>query len=178
MRTNALAAILALVLVPMLASCRDAPKPHTPPANEIPAAGAQGDTRVNATIDSSPDTPGPAAPDLAAREDSLRSALRSLLAGPSAEQREAGAASWFSDTTANALREVEVDGGPVVVDLDGDLPRLIPGASSSAGSEMLLAHLDSVVFGLPWVEAVEYRMAGSCAAFWEWLQRECAVVTR
>lgn len=178
MRTKELGAILALMLVPMLASCGDAPEPHTPPAKETSAAGAPGDTRAGTTIDSSPHTPGPTARHPAAREDSLRSALRSLLAGPSAEQRAAGAHSWFSDTTADALREVEVDRGRVVVDLDGDLHELIPNASTSAGSGILLADLDSVVFGFPWVEAAEYRMGGSCEAFWEWLQRECAVVTR
>ena len=55
---------------------------------------------------------------------------------------------------------------------------LIPNATSSAGSEQLLSSLDSTVFRVPNVTAVEYRLNGSCDAFWEWLQRGCTVVRR
>jgi hypothetical protein len=34
------------------------------------------------------------------------------------------------------------------------------------------------VFQFDWVRSVEYRLDGSCDAFWEWLQRSCQVVTR
>lgn len=186
MPTNGWGAILVLVLVPLLATCGDAPDPgpagNATPAADPPAADARRDTGADTgtssrAVDSPADPPGATA-DTAAREDSLRGALESLLAGPSAEQRAAGVDSWFSHTTADVLRGVEVDGGRVVVDLDQDLAELIPNASTSAGSAMLLAQLDSVVFRFPWVEAVEYRMGGSCDAFWEWLQRACGTVTR
>lgn len=173
MRTEPLAAILMLVLVPILAGCGDAPAPAPPPSADAPAPADSVVEGPRATI-----AADEAREAREAREDSLRSALRSLLAGPSAEERAAGDFSWFSDTTANALRDVDFDGGHVVVDLDADLDRLIPNASTSAGSEILLGDLDSVVFRFPWVETVEYRMGGSCDAFWEWLQRGCDVVTR
>jgi hypothetical protein len=76
------------------------------------------------------------------------------------------------------LGSVEVDSGRVIVDFSDSLPRLIPGAGSSAGSEALLAALDSTIFQFPWAVSAEYRLGGSCEAFWEWLQRECAVVER
>lgn len=60
----------------------------------------------------------------------------------------------------------------------GDLQRVIPGAGSSAGSRDLLDALHATAFQFPWVEAVEYRMEGSCPRFWNWLQRECRVVPR
>ncbi len=108
----------------------------------------------------------------------VRSALESLVAGPAAEERRAGLTSWFGDDTRNALRDVRTEADRVIVDFDETLPQLIPGAGSSAGSEVLLGALDSTVFQFPGVAAVEYRLGGSCDAFWEWLQRECGVVRR
>ena len=108
----------------------------------------------------------------------LETALRLLLRGPTPEERAAGIDSWFSEETAGALGSVTVDSvGRAVVDF-GNLPLLIPGASSSAGSEMLLQQLNGTVFRFPEIESVEYRVEGSCQRFWEWLQYECRVVER
>lgn len=100
----------------------------------------------------------------------LEAALREMLKGPSDSARAAGTHSWFSDTTAGALRSVTVDGaGGAIVDF-ADLRRLIPNASTSAGSGMLLRELNATVFAVPEIQRVEYRIEGSCEAFWEWLQ--------
>jgi Sporulation and spore germination len=104
-------------------------------------------------------------------------ALSALVAGPRAEERAAGIGSWFSDSTARSLAGTELRDGFLVVDFRG-LARVIPGAGSSAGSSQLLTSLDSTVFQFPVVDSVEYRLDGSCAAFWEWLQRGCMVVSR
>jgi hypothetical protein len=120
-----------------------------------------------------PATEAPAAP----LEVDLAEALEALLEGPSRDEREAGRFSWFSDETAGMLRSVEVDGeGRAVVDFH-DLRPVIPGASSSAGSEALVDELNGAVFRFPGVTSVEYRIDGSCSAFWEWLQYDCQVVT-
>lgn len=116
--------------------------------------------------------------DAGARLDSLRWALQELVAGPPREERPTRVHSWFGDDTRDVLRGVELEAGRVVVDFEANLSRLTPGANSSAGSQLLLEQLDSTVFQFPWVDSVEYRLGGSCAAFWEWLQRECAAVTR
>lgn len=110
--------------------------------------------------------------------DSLRGALEALLAGPTASERSRGLDSWFGDETRGMLREVRREGGRAVVDFRGSLPSAIPGAGSSAGGRVLLGALDSTVFQFPAIQRVEYRVEGSCDAFWEWLQRECAVATR
>jgi spore germination protein GerM len=100
----------------------------------------------------------------------LEAAIRQLLQGPAEGERAAGLHSWFSDTTANALRSVSVDeAGRAIVDFE-DLRALIPNASTSAGSGMLLRELNSTVFAVPSVQSVEYRIEGSCEVFWEWLQ--------
>ena len=67
----------------------------------------------------------------------LRAALEHLLRGPTAAERAAGLHSWFSPVTEGALRSVTVQQGRAVIDF-ADLRDLIPNASTSAGSAMLL----------------------------------------
>jgi hypothetical protein len=101
----------------------------------------------------------------------LRASLEALLAGPSADERRASLASWFSADTARMLRSVTMDDDHhAVVDFDARLPDVIPNASSSAGSTQLLSQLDATVFQFRSVESVEYRLGGDCEAFSEWLQ--------
>lgn len=108
----------------------------------------------------------------------LDAALRQLLRGPTESERAAGIHSWFSDTTAGALRFAAVDdAGRAIVDF-ADLRELIPNASTSAGSGMLLRELNATVFEFADVQSVEYRMEGSCAQFFEWLQYQCETMTR
>jgi spore germination protein GerM len=108
----------------------------------------------------------------------LDGALRALVVGPTAEERADGLGSWFSADTRDVLRRVRVEDGHAVVDFRGELRDLIPGASSSTGSQLLLVSLNRTVFQFDHVEAVEYSLDGSCDAFWEWLQRSCEPVTR
>lgn len=61
------------------------------------------------------------------------------------------------------------DRGHAIVDVR-DLRRVIPNASSSAGSRLLLGELNAIVFQFPAVQTIEYRIEGSCETFWEWLQ--------
>lgn len=105
-------------------------------------------------------------------------ALATLVRGPTAEEQARGIRSWFSEETAGVLRSVEVDSqGQVTVDFH-DLRPLIPNASTSAGSAMLLQELNGTVFQFPEIRSVEYRMNGSCERFWEWLQYGCRTVSR
>ena len=99
----------------------------------------------------------------------LGAAMTALVAGPTAEERRRGVSSFFSTETAGTLRSATLTGGHAVVDFD-DLRSRIPNASSSAGSALLLSELDTTAFQFRSVETVEYRLAGSCEAFNEWLQ--------
>ena len=99
----------------------------------------------------------------------LRVSLEQLLAGPTDAERSAGFSSWFSGDTAGMLRGVNLTDGHAVVDFD-DLRPVIPNASASAGSQMLLEQLDATVFQHDQVRTVEYRLEGDCEAFNEWLQ--------
>jgi hypothetical protein len=105
----------------------------------------------------------------------LRQALEALVAGPTPEEQAAGLGSLFSAETAAILAGVTVDDGTAIVDFrDG-----ISNASTAAGSEALLEELHATAFQFPTVERVEYRLRGSCEAFWLALQRSgCEVIPR
>jgi hypothetical protein len=109
-------------------------------------------------------------------EDALRAALEQLLRGPSDPRLQEH--SWFSSTTADALRSVTVDSaGHATVDFE-DLRALIPNASSSAGSALLLEELNTAVFSVEGVHSVDYSIAGNCERFWAWLQYDCQTIDR
>jgi hypothetical protein len=106
----------------------------------------------------------------------LRAALQQTLRGPS--NPHPGKLSWFSAATSNALRSVSVDSaGHAIVDFE-DLRALIPNASSSAGSAILLEELNAAVFGVDGIQSVSYLIEGSCEKFWEWLQYGCQTIRR
>lgn len=199
---------MMLVLVLAVTACGDVPEPDpAPPAEGAPGMPAEAvpdpDDGAAAEPDGAPGEgadpdpgegtaaePGeetvrvwfsrgeaPAAVERRVEDADPEAALRALLRGPTAAERAAGLNSWFSDSTAGALRGVEARDGLLVVDFDG-LDRLIPNASSSAGSAQLLGSLNPTVFQFPSVDSVEYRLGGSCEAFWEWLQRECGRLAR
>ena len=100
----------------------------------------------------------------------LTGALASLVKGPTASERRRGYGGWFSQRTAGTLRRVSLTGGTAFVDFDRELRRLIPNASSSCGSALLLAQLDRTVTQFPTVRRAVYSLGGSRAAFYEWLQ--------
>lgn len=175
---------MAAGLVLALVACEGGERAGAPPQGA--GAGAAADT-VGAAA---PELPGertvrvwyareerPVAVERRVEETAPGAALQALVAGPTAAERAAGLSSWFSDSTRDVIREVRLEDGFLVADFTG-LPALIPGASSSAGSGALLQGLDSTAFQFPAVDSVEYRLDGSCEAFWEWLQRDCRVVRR
>ncbi len=104
--------------------------------------------------------------------DALAFALAELVAGPTADEIDAGAGSFFSSQTADTINSVTVTDGLVVVDFT-DLRPLIPNASTSCGSEALLAQLNATAFQFDEVGRTRYRIDGSCDDFANWLQREC-----
>lgn len=107
----------------------------------------------------------------------LRQVLEVLLRG-GANGGSAGEPSWFSSATTNLLRSATVDtSGHAIVDF-ADLTVVIPNASSSAGSTMLLNELNAAVFGVDGIDSVDYLIEGSCERFWEWLQYGCQTVRR
>ena len=111
-----------------------------------------------------------------ASADAVLASLEALLAGPTAEEIALGASSMFSQVTAGQLNAIDHENGLLIVDF-ADLTGL-NNASTSCGSEALLAQLNATVFQFGEIEAVRYQLDGSCDDFGFWLQRECAHFTR
>jgi hypothetical protein len=110
-------------------------------------------------------------------EERMTAALRGLVAGPTETERQAGLTSWFSGATAGTLLSVEVEGGLATIDF-ADFSAVIPNASTSAGSRMLLSELNTTMFQFLEVDGFLYRFDGDCDAFWNWLQAGCTIQTR
>jgi hypothetical protein len=134
-----------------------------------PAESPPEQVSTTATIHQARDV-APISPDSA-----LRVSLAHLVAGGRAQ---AGEQTWFSAKTSHVVSSVTVDGSGHAIINFHDLAAVIPNASSSAGSTMLLEELNTAVFSVPQIRTVQYRMEGSCDRFWNWLQYGCRTVTR
>lgn len=99
----------------------------------------------------------------------LKGAVEALLRGPTAAERRRRYGGWFSARTAGMLRSVRLSQGVAYIDFR-DFRRVIPNASSSCGSSLLLAQLDRTADQFPTVRRAIYSFNGSRRAFYEWLQ--------
>lgn len=99
----------------------------------------------------------------------LRGAMAALLRGPTRAERARGYRGWFSARTAGRLRSVRIARGVAYIDLR-DLRRIIPNASTSCGSALLLAQLNRTARQFPAVRRTVYSFDGDVGAFYEWLQ--------
>lgn len=149
------------------ATCSAGSRPAAPPGQMV----------VTVYFTCNADTLVPAYRLVPASSGVLRASLDQLLAGPSPAERTAGLGSWFSGDTAGMVASVNLTSGMAVVNFR-DLRAVIPNASTSAGSQLLLRQLDATVFQFSTVRSVEYRIDGSCARFFEWLQLACEVRSR
>jgi hypothetical protein len=169
--------LFGVALATGLAACGPGDAPQPEPAT--PAAGAEAVAQQVHVYFTEHERPRPVTRTVPQGADPLGFALGELLRGPEPEESAVGMSSFFSPATAGLLESVSVDReGHAIVDFEGLLRALIPNASTSAGSAAMLGELDSTVFQFPEVRSVEYRLDGSCDAFWNWLQRDCEVVRR
>lgn len=103
-------------------------------------------------------------------------ALAELLKGPTSQEQAQGFSSFFSSKTAGMIHSVSItDQGRAVVDFR-DFRAQMNNASTSAGSWQLTRELNMTVFQFAAIKEVEYRLDGSCDAFFEWLQGTCQVL--
>ncbi len=99
----------------------------------------------------------------------LRGALEALLAGPTEQEADAGYGGWFSAETEGMLHSVRLEDGTAHVDF-ADFSEVIPNASTSCGSALLLGQLDATVTQFDTVTEARYAFDGDQEAFYEWLQ--------
>lgn len=188
MRTNHAGAVVALALV--LSAC-GSPGSATPSADEpsvaalaspSPPADACGAWEADASDDAvlvyfpcgsdgelhaAERTRVPEAGD-----ERLIQILRLYLAGPSAEEREAGFSAMLAPGDIDI---VEISPRRLVL----DFPSEVNNVSTSAGSRAVLDGLRETFVGLSGIQEIELRLRNDCAAFFEWIQvgPTCHVLT-
>lgn len=99
----------------------------------------------------------------------LRGAMEALVEGPTAAEAARGYDGWFSRRTAGRVRSVRIVRSVARIDFR-DFSRIIPNASTSCGSALLLAQLNRTALQFPTVTTAVYSFDGSVAAFYDWLQ--------
>ena len=106
----------------------------------------------------------------------LTTTLRELVKGLDADEAALGFRSPFPETGDGSFLGVSISEGTAFLEFDvGVFPE---GADTPAGSQIFLSTLNVNVFQFDTVNSVEYRLGGSCDAFWQQLARSCEVVTR
>lgn len=106
-------------------------------------------------------------------EDLLTAALNELFRGPIPSEAEEGYVSFFSEETGDILIDVKIEGDTAYVNLE-DMRSLIPGASSSCGSQEFFAEVkETIQAQAPGVEKVLYAIEGDPEPFYEWVQLGC-----
>lgn len=158
-------------------------EPEAPPVTILPAPEEpEAPTAETETIQlffSKDEVPTPVEREVPKGADLLETAIYELVKGPTADEAAAGYWSWFSEETADVIQAITREGHVVIINFKEELPRLIPNASTSAGSSILISDLRETVFQFPEIEELELQLDGSCLAFGNWLQYgECLIIRR
>ncbi len=108
----------------------------------------------------------------------LQATFRELLQGPSTRESDLGFRSVFSVASAATLESTALTAGEAVIDFS-ELPTVI-GLSATDDVAFFVANLNANVFQFEGISSVEYRLGGSCAAFWEHLGDDtgCRIIAR
>jgi hypothetical protein len=112
------------------------------------------------------------------QDDQMAATLRELLQGPSPREQAQGFRSVFSLRTARSLETVSVTRGEAIVDFS-ELPDVV-GLAAQEDAVFFVANLNANVFQYPAIDSIEYRLGGSCAAFWDHLGDAggCRIIAR
>jgi len=103
--------------------------------------------------------------------------MSALLAGPTSAEQAAGYSSFFSSATKGALNWAHVyPNGLARIDF-ANFSTIIPNASTSCGSQALLAALDHTAKQFASVTTVVYSFDGNVDTFYSWLQLSAPVTS-
>lgn len=159
------------------------PDPCTAPASPLPGIGEIGiDVFFECDSDGLYPTGGIAVRRIVPEQggeaiDRIEWTLRTLLAGPTDEERNVGFNSFFDTTTAEALNGVTLVEGHVVADFNEAI--YVNNASTSTGGVFFNAELRSNLFQHPEVESAEFHINGDCEAWSAFFQSDgCWIITR
>lgn len=97
----------------------------------------------------------------------LTATLNELVKGPSSSDRSLGFRSIFTKEDADIVDSLTVRSGEALIDFSSLPP--VTGLGAADDADFFVANLNANVFQFTNVKSVEYRLGGSCAAFWEHL---------
>ncbi len=107
----------------------------------------------------------------------LTTTMAEMVNGTDDDEASLGFRSPFpADAEGSSLGVSIVEGTAFIEFDDGVFP---DGADTSEGAQIFLSTLNANAFQFPSIDEVEYRLKGSCAAFWQRLGTEgCQTITR
>jgi len=94
----------------------------------------------------------------------LTATLNELVKGPSSSDKLLGFRSIFTNEDAEIVDSLTVSSGEAVIDFSNLPP--VTGLGATDDADFFVANLNANVFQFTSVKSVEYRLGGSCAAFW------------
>jgi hypothetical protein len=106
----------------------------------------------------------------------LTTTIRELVKGLDADEDALGFRSPFPDSGDGSFLGVSISGGTAFMEFDVTV--FPEGVDTPEGSQIFLSTLNVNVFQFDTVNSIEYRLGGSCDAFWQQLGSSCEVVTR
>lgn len=123
-----------------------------------------------------PDVTGSVYRTVPATETVLTATLAEMVQGPEEAEREIGFTSVFSEATSAVFAGVVLDSGTAIVDFAG--LEVIEGLDQPTVATAMVASLNATVFQFDTVNAVEYRLGGSCEAFGATMATGCVSTSR
>lgn len=106
----------------------------------------------------------------------LTTTLREMVNGLEPEEAALGYKSPFPETAQGSFLGVSISQGKAFLEFN---TAVFPdGVDTAEGSQIFLSTLNANVFQFDTINEVEYRLGGSCDAFWQQLGSSCQPVTR
>lgn len=106
----------------------------------------------------------------------LTATLREMVKGLDAEEAALGFRSPFPDGAAGSSLGTSISDGTAYLEFSADV--FPDGVDTPEGAQIFLSTLNANVFKFDTIKAVEYRLGGSCDAFWQQLGSNCQTITR
>lgn len=106
----------------------------------------------------------------------LTTTMKEMTKGIEPEEQALGFRSPFPSGAESSFLGVSLQEGTAYIEFDAEI--FPDGADTTEGSQIFLSTLNANVFQFDTISAVEYRLGGSCSAFFQQLGRECERITR
>ncbi len=108
----------------------------------------------------------------------LTTTMREMVKGVDDAEAALGYRSPFPDDAEDSFLGVTIDREQAKAFLEFTVDVFPSGVDTPEGAEIFLSTLNANVFQFDTVNQIEYRLGGSCDAFWQQLGGSCEVITR